>query len=82
MIKKEVPKTRQPVLAKIKGARQPEPIAKAFGVSDVWFEVVYYDGTNWRPWNDLSNSFEKENQVVDWVYVEGCFRRNIPEEER
>lgn len=81
MLKKEVPKCNKPVLAKIKAFKDTATnIAKAFGHSDEWFEVVYYDGSNWRPWDGNSETFEKEDQVIDWVYVEGCFPRIVAEE--
>ena len=77
MIMKEVPASSKPVLAKMKVPPGSNLLMIGKGI---WYEIVFYDGTNWRPWDDRSNTFKSPIQILDWVYADACFliKENIP----
>ena len=36
-----------------------------------WYEVVYHDGSNWRPYHE-SSTFNDGEQVGNWKYTREC----------
>lgn len=57
------PSELEPVLAKIEHIN-------SLGKSS-WYEVVYYDGIDWRCYNG-SSTFKDGEKVVKWRYCKDC----------
>ena len=62
--KDKIPEEAEPVLAKIE-------VQGDLG-KESWSEVVYHNGTSWASYQE-SPTFEKGEQVVDWIYVKNIW---------
>ena len=68
-----VPEKGEPVLALIRGERNYS------GNYIEFYEVVFFDGTNWHPFDRDSKTFTNDDQIIVWEYTKNCLPINQKE---